>query len=77
LAATNAVVDPLGPRRYRAGVPAKILLVDDNEELLALLARLVEAEGWIPIAVGKGKTALEKIQAEKPLAAVVDVLPPT
>ena len=57
-------------------MPAKILLVDDNEELLALLARLVEAEGWIPIAVGKGKTALEKIQAEKPLAAVVDVLLP-
>jgi CheY-like chemotaxis protein len=57
-------------------VPAKILLVDDNQELLTLLARLVEAEGWTPIAVGKGKTALEKIQSEKPAAAVVDVLLP-
>jgi len=57
-------------------VPAKILLVDDNEELLTLLARLVEAEGWIPVPAGKGKTALEKIDAEKPMAAVVDVLLP-
>jgi DNA-binding response OmpR family regulator len=66
----------MGPHRYRPHVPAKILLVDDNQELLTLLARLVEAEGWTPIAVGKGKTALEKIQAEKPAAAVVDVLLP-
>ncbi len=57
-------------------MPAKILLVDDNQELLTLLARLVEAEGWTPIAVGKGKTAIEKIQAERPNAAVVDVLLP-
>jgi DNA-binding response OmpR family regulator len=57
-------------------VPAKILLVDDNQELLTLLARLVEAEGWTPIPVGKGKTAIDKIQAEKPAAAVVDVLLP-
>jgi DNA-binding response OmpR family regulator len=64
------------PTGIVAHVPAKILLVDDNQELLTLLARLVEAEGWTPIAVGKGKTALEKIQAEKPSAAVVDVLLP-
>ncbi len=57
-------------------VPAKILLVDDNQELLNLLARLVEAEGWIAIPAGKGKTALERIQAERPSAAVVDVLLP-
>jgi CheY-like chemotaxis protein len=57
-------------------VPAKILLVDDNQELLTLLGRLVEAEGWTPIAVGKGKAAIEKIQAERPAAAVVDVLLP-
>ncbi len=59
-----------------SAVTAKILLVDDNQELLNLLARLVEAEGWIPIAVGKGKTALERIQTERPSAAVVDVLLP-
>jgi CheY-like chemotaxis protein len=54
----------------------KVLLVDDNQELLALLARLVETEGWVPVAVGKGKTAIERIGTERPAAAVVDVLLP-
>jgi CheY-like chemotaxis protein len=54
----------------------KILLVDDNQELLALLARLVEAEGWAPVPVNRGKAAIEKIAAERPAAAVVDVLLP-
>ncbi|HSN90002.1 MAG TPA: response regulator [Anaeromyxobacteraceae bacterium] len=54
----------------------KVLLVDDNQELLALLARLVETEGWVPVAVGKGRTAIDRIGSEKPAAAVVDVLLP-
>ena len=54
----------------------KVLLVDDNQELLALLARLVETEGWVPVAVGKGRTAIERIGPERPSAAVVDVLLP-
>ena len=54
----------------------KILLVDDNAELLSLLARLMEAEGWTPITAGKGHTAITKIASEKPAAAVVDVLLP-
>ena len=54
----------------------KILLVDDNAELLTLLARLMEAEGWTPVAVGKGHTAITKIASEKPAAAVVDILLP-
>lgn len=55
---------------------AKILLVDDNQELLVLLSRLVEQQGWTPIAVGRGKTAIERIPLEQPAAAVVDVLLP-
>lgn len=54
----------------------KILLVDDNQELLTLLSRLVEAEGWVAVPASKGRTALEKLQAERPAAAVVDVLLP-
>ena len=54
----------------------KILLVDDNQELLTLLSRLVESEGWVPVAASKGRTALEKLAAEKPAAAIVDVLLP-
>jgi CheY-like chemotaxis protein len=54
----------------------KILLVDDNQELLTLLARLVESEGWVALPAAKGRLALEKLQAEPPAAAVVDVLLP-
>jgi CheY-like chemotaxis protein len=57
-------------------VPHKILLVDDNQELLNLLARLMEAEGWIPVTASKGRQALDRIAAERPSAAVVDVLLP-
>jgi DNA-binding response OmpR family regulator len=59
-----------------AAVSAKILLVDDNQELLTLLSRLMEAEGWTTIAVTRGKAAVDKIAAERPSAAVVDVLLP-
>jgi two-component system, OmpR family, response regulator len=55
---------------------AKILLVDDNPELLTLLARLIEAEGWTAVPAGRGKTALDAIAAAPPAAAVVDVLLP-
>ncbi len=54
----------------------KILLVDDNQELLNLLARLMETEGWTPVLVSRGKAAVDKIASEKPQAAVVDVLLP-
>jgi CheY-like chemotaxis protein len=58
------------------GRPHKILLVDDNQELLRLLARLVEAEGWQAVTYGRGKTSIEAIPREKPAVAVVDVLLP-
>jgi two-component system, OmpR family, response regulator len=54
----------------------KILLVDDNQELLALLGRLVEAEGWTAVGATRGKAAIEKLRAERPAVAVVDVLLP-
>jgi CheY-like chemotaxis protein len=55
---------------------AKILLVDDNQELLVLLSRLVEQQGWTPVPVGRGKAAIDAIPVEAPVAAVVDVLLP-
>ncbi|MFL5300309.1 MAG: response regulator transcription factor, partial [Anaeromyxobacteraceae bacterium] len=54
----------------------KILLVDDNAELLRLLARLVEAEGWDAVSCPRGKAAIEAIAKEVPAVAVVDVLLP-
>jgi CheY-like chemotaxis protein len=57
-------------------VAARILLVDDNQELLTLIGRLIEAEGWTAVPASKGRTAIDKIAAEPPDAAVVDVLLP-
>lgn len=54
----------------------KILLVDDNAELLQLLARLMESEGWAAVAALRGRQAVDLIPVEKPQAAVVDVLLP-
>jgi two-component system OmpR family response regulator len=54
----------------------KILLVDDNAELLRLLARLMEAEGWDAVSCARGKAAIDAIAKEAPAVAVVDVLLP-
>ena len=63
--------------RMVAGAMApKILIVDDNQELLALLARLIESEGWIALPTGKGRSAIDLVASERPTAAVVDVLLP-
>ncbi|GEJ57598.1 response regulator [Anaeromyxobacter diazotrophicus] len=53
-----------------------VLLVDDNHELLRLLARLVEGEGWRAVTCARGKAALDAIATEKPAVAVVDILLP-
>jgi two-component system, OmpR family, response regulator len=72
-----AAVVGISAVRYRAGVaPPKILIVDDNAELLALLARLMEAQGWVAITSTRGQIALDVLNREKPAAAVVDVLLP-
>jgi len=54
----------------------RILLVDDNQVLVALLARMLESEGLVPVLALRGRAALEKIAVERPDAAVVDVLLP-
>jgi len=53
-----------------------VLLVDDNQVLVALLARMLESEGFVPILALRGRAAMEKIVSERPDAAVVDVLLP-
>ncbi len=54
----------------------KVLLVDDNAELLQLLARLFEADGWTPVVASKGRQAIDLVGLEHPQVAVVDVLLP-
>ena len=56
--------------------PPKVLLVDDNQELLKLLSRLVEEAGYEVLPASKGRLALDLARAERPAAAVLDILLP-
>jgi len=54
----------------------KILLVDDNSELLILLAQMLTDAGYTPMPFARGRPAIEKLRAEKPVLAVLDILLP-
>ena len=54
----------------------KILVVDDNQELLSLLTQLCEEAGYQVLSSGKGKQALELARDESPELAIIDLLLP-
>ena len=54
----------------------RILVVDDNPELLTLLSSSFEEAGYVVHTAARGRTALDLAKKEKPALAVVDVLLP-
>ncbi len=54
----------------------RILVVDDNVELLSLLTHLFEDAGYDVVAASKGKQALELIRQQPPALACLDILLP-
>jgi two-component system response regulator MprA len=52
---------------------AQILLVEDDRELLAVIRRGLEEEGFSVSGVGSGAAAMEQISADPPDALVIDV----
>jgi DNA-binding response OmpR family regulator len=52
---------------------SEVLLVDDDQELLDLLAFLVEQAGLIPLLASKAAGALELFEKKTPSVAVVDL----
>jgi two-component system OmpR family response regulator len=54
----------------------KILLVDDNSELLILLGQMLTEAGYTPLTFARGRPAIEKLRTEKPVLAVLDILLP-
>ncbi len=54
----------------------KILVVDDNTELLALMSQMLEEAGYTPLPFSRGKPAIEKARQERPALAIIDVLLP-
>jgi len=61
-------------RNNKNGASAsRVLLVDDERDLLELLAFVVEQAGFIPIKVLDPTKALEALEKEDPAVAVVDL----
>jgi two-component system, OmpR family, response regulator len=54
----------------------RILVVDDNVELLSLLTHLFEDAGYDVVAAAKGKQALELMRTHPPALACLDILLP-
>ncbi len=52
---------------------ALILLVEDDQELRAVVRRGLEEEGFAVSGAGTGAEAMERISAEAPDALVIDV----
>jgi two-component system, OmpR family, response regulator len=57
-------------------MPPRILVVDDNPELLTLLSSAFEEAGYTVQTAARGRTAVELARKERPDLAVIDVLLP-
>ena len=54
----------------------RILVVDDNPELLTLLSSSFEEAGYAVAKANRGRSALDLARKEKPALAIVDILLP-
>ena len=61
--------------RYNAGV-SKILVVDDEENIVDLLSSYLRSEGFQVEAAGDGPTALTKAKSFRPDVVVLDIMLP-
>jgi DNA-binding response OmpR family regulator len=63
---------------YRhAGEPARVLVVDDSDQLVGLVGAWLEDEGYLVATATTGATAMAAVSAESPDIVVLDlILPP-
>ena len=54
----------------------RVLIVEDNDDLRALLGDVLDDAGFDVLAVGNGAEALRAIQAWRPAAIVLDLMMP-
>ncbi len=52
---------------------ASILIVDDDPKFRKTLSDILKAKGYAPIAMVKGKTALDRVKEERPAVAIIDL----
>ena len=56
--------------------PPRVLIVEDDPDTLVILRVNLQHAGIEPILAAEGKTAIARIEAEKPDAVVLDVMLP-
>lgn len=54
----------------------RVLIVEDDPQVMEMLAETIEQEGYAVLRAENGKTALESVAAEKPDAVVTDIVMP-
>jgi two-component system alkaline phosphatase synthesis response regulator PhoP len=54
----------------------KIMVVDDEENLLELVKAILEVEGYDVVTASDGKECLEKLKANKPDLILLDMMMP-
>lgn len=57
-------------------MPARILIVDDDEDTRALLKLVLQSAGFEPVLAAHGGQALAEIRRQKPDAVLCDILMP-
>lgn len=56
--------------------PQRIMVVDDNQEMLKILNRTLELEGFEAIAVSDGDSALNLLEEVDPDLVILDIIMP-
>tara|TARA_B100001146_G_C16171845_1_gene430464 strand:+ start:999 stop:1691 length:693 start_codon:yes stop_codon:yes gene_type:complete len=57
-------------------MPVKLLLVDDDPDLLYTLEKYLQQAGYNTVIANNGKSAIDVFDTEKPEAALIDVMMP-
>jgi CheY-like chemotaxis protein len=54
----------------------KILIVDDEKDIMMVLSEIIKNEGYEVITAYSGKRALERVKDEKPDLVILDIMMP-
>jgi DNA-binding response OmpR family regulator len=57
-------------------LPRRILIVDDEPNIVISLEYLVKREGWVPSVAADGETAIKAVAEEAPDLVILDVMLP-
>ena len=75
----SSVCDPPRPLRASSGLEAqaqRVLLVDDEPEVRALLKRVLTGEGYDVTVAGSGQEAMQRLKEERPDVLILDAMLP-